>query len=235
MLVPWPAAATVVGSLHDFSWVTGTSGFQADIGNEDEVCIFCHTPHGATVTDGVGSSVPLWNKNLNRTAAFTMYGATSDTFNGKNYYDPVDNKPTGMTLLCLSCHDGVSTINGVLNYSQDANPIVMSGYDQIGDGSYPPWRDPNIGRDLSNDHPVSFQYNDALVAADTASRGNVVGLNPPGSVTYPGNTTAKLVLYNTKIECPTCHDPHEWGDPDKIPFLRMSNAGSGMCTTCHRK
>lgn len=221
--------ATVVGSSHDFS-TGGTSGFQST--NEDEVCIFCHTPHGAVVSDGVGNSVPLWNRNLNRTEAFTMYD--SQTFDGKTTY--TGGKPTGMSLLCLSCHDGVSTINSVINYGPDGAILMPATMDSIGDVTdYPPYRNPNIGRDLSNDHPVSFLYDTDLVTADTATRGGVAGLYAPGTVTSPGTPTAPLILYNNRLECSTCHDPHEFGDPDKMPFLRMSNAGSAMCTTCHIK
>lgn len=230
MLVSGPASATIAGSVHDFS-TGGTSGFQAT--NEDEVCIFCHTPHGGLANDPAGTTVklPLWNRNLNYGGSFTMYD--SQTFNGDTTY--ISGKPTGMSLLCLSCHDGVSTINGIINYSSDANPIIMSGIppnDQIGDLSYPTSRDPNIGSDLSNDHPVSFIYNDALATTDG-------GLHMPETVTAPGTPAEPLVLFgnlnNRRLECPTCHDAHEYGEPDKIPFLRMNNAGSGMCLKCHNK
>lgn len=238
MVAPFTAMATVVGSPHDFS-TGGTSGFQST--NEDEVCIFCHTPHGGLATDPAGTVVklPLWNRTLNYGSSFTMYD--SGTFNGKSSY--ISNKPTGMSLMCLSCHDGVTTINAVLNYGPDGPILIPGGSDQIGDFSYPPWRNPNIGSDLSNDHPVSFVYDDALVTADTASRGGVPGLNDPDVVTYPGNSSEKLILYGSatdattrRIECSTCHDPHEWGDATgQMPFLRMSNANSGMCTKCHIK
>ncbi len=229
ILVPgFAAAESVVGSKHDFS-TGGTSGFQSD---SEEVCVFCHTPHGALYSDTSteNNPIPLWNRDLQRGQSFTMY--SSSTFQGT--YLP-DNKPTGMTLLCLSCHDGVSTINAVLNVPNTGTFNMPEPGNSINDYTYPPWNDPNIGRDLRNDHPVSFQYTPGLVSADQTARGGVLGLNPPGSVTFPGNSTAKLILYNQRMECPTCHDPHDEGSPDKIPFLRMSNAGSAMCTTCHIK
>jgi hypothetical protein len=121
MLIPGSATATVLGSVHDFS-TGGTSGFQST--NEDEVCIFCHTPHGGIATVGT-SKVPLWNRTLNLNEAFTMYD--SQTFNGDTSY--VGGKPTGMSLLCLSCHDGVSTSTAFLITPRRGDPDACQ-YDQ---------------------------------------------------------------------------------------------------------
>lgn len=226
--IPVSSHAAVAGSPHDFS-TGGTSGFQST--SEDEVCIFCHTPHSAALPDRLGNEVPLWNRSLNEAGVFTMY--TSPSLDGDVTYSL--NKPTGYSLLCLSCHDGVTTINSVLNTGPNG-PIIMPEPDAIGDIVYAPNSGPNIGSDLSNDHPVSFEYTDALVLLDTASRGGVAGLYAPGSVTWPGNPAGALKLFYNRLECPTCHDPHDDGSlTGQEPFLRMSNAGSQMCTTCHIK
>ena len=223
---PGIASATIIGSRHDFSQASGGSlVFQST--NETQVCIFCHTPHGGVATDpaGTGINLPLWNRTLNYTATFTMYD--SDTFDGKTSY--INSKPTGMSLLCLTCHDGVTAINSVLNYSPTGPILMPANKDQIGDVTAPSYRNPNIGRDLSNDHPVSFLYDAALVGADTTTRGGVVGLNDP-------TTISPLILYSSRLECSTCHDPHEDGSTtNQAPFLRMTNAGSQMCMTCHIK
>jgi len=39
--------------------------------NEDEICIFCHTPHGGSL-DG-----PLWNRSSPDNASFTHYTTTA--------------------------------------------------------------------------------------------------------------------------------------------------------------
>lgn len=231
--------AGVAGSVHDFS-TGGTSGFRAL--NEDEVCIFCHTPHGGEYQDVSGNRVPLWNKDLTaqENATYTMYGQTtpeSDTYNAKplSAWAPITGKPLGISLLCLSCHDGVATseIDVVINYSPDGPISMPANMDAIADlgAASPPHRNPNIGQDLSNDHPISILYNNApptLVSADTATRGNVAGLKDPSLI------DVSLKLFNGRIECATCHDPHDDGAlAGKAPFLRMSNAGSAMCTSCH--
>ncbi|HWR71861.1 MAG TPA: cytochrome c3 family protein, partial [Nitrospirota bacterium] len=216
MLVPVYSSATIIGSAHDLSSISG--GMISSI-NEDEICVFCHTPHGAVPPDRLGYRPPLWNRSLNENAVFNMY--SSLTFDGS--YD--NNKPTGQSLMCLGCHDGVSTFSAIINYSPD--PILMSGINAFGEFPYPPSHDVNIGSDLRNDHPVSFVYDGNLVALDTARRGTA-GLNTP-VITGIG----ALKLYNWRMECTTCHDPHENDIADRKPFLRMSNTGSTMCTTCH--
>lgn len=203
------ASATIVGSSHDFS-LLGASNFTST--NEDQVCIFCHTPHGA-------SAAPLWNRTLDA-AGYTMYD--SPTFNAS----PKPTAPTGVSLLCMSCHDGVSAINVVVNYAVN-NPILMSP-NAIGDLSYPPWSDPNLTKDLANDHPVSFVFDAALISADAAGG--------PAKLQLPISTDP-IKLFNSKLECASCHDPHEEGSlaAGTVPFLRKSNQASGMCLTCHIK
>lgn len=213
ILIAGISYAGVAGSKHDFS-MGGTSGFRS--ASETEVCIYCHTPHGA-------SAVPLWNRNLISPGTYTMY--SSSTLNAT-----LPSAPTGISLLCMSCHDGVSAINVLVNYGPLGQTPTWSGFDQLGDLSYSPSSDPNLTKNLSNDHPVSFDYNAPLVAADTASRG-YAGLVDP---TTPA-TIAPLKLFGGKLECATCHDPHDDGWPDREPFLRMSNAGSAMCLSCHIK
>ena len=210
------AGASVIGSKHDFT-VTNGGTFMF---NTDQVCIFCHTPHGSVSKDRLGNAVPLWNRSLNEGAAgFNMY--TSSTFKG---IMPADNKPTGNSLLCLSCHDGVSSIGGVINSGGTPITAVPPSPNTIGDAAltYPSYANINIGRDLTNDHPVSFPYDATLLGKDAS-------LKDP-------STISPLKLYNGNLECCTCHDPHEYGSTTgKAPFLRMSNANSALCTQCHNK
>ena len=214
------AEGGVVGSKHDFA--TGTSGFSGTFsGDNQEVCVYCHTPHGA-----LGQQTPLWNKNLNTTATYQMY--SSSTIDAT-----VPSIPSAYSLMCLSCHDGVSAINATRNSPGPGNPgITANGYDQFIDMGFPAYGGVvNIGDtkavgdpiDLTNDHPISIDYNSTLV-------------NKDGGL-YPQPQDSRLKLYNGKVECPTCHDPHngsQWA-PGEVTFMRMSNAGSAMCLSCHIK
>ncbi len=233
------AVATIVGSQHDLT-ASGVGNF---VGDNNEVCVYCHTPHGGYSHDNAARGAgyannlfPLWNRtdytttNLNQ---FTMY--TSATFTA-NYYG--DGKPTGYSLMCLSCHDGVSSIGWVKNNSYSGGgptpPTITMNYDTIANFqanfAYSPHKNINIGRDLSNDHPISIIYSvaDGLLTRDP-------GLNDPSTVVL--NTPLRLYGPSKNLlECPTCHDPHEYGSTvNKAPFLRMSNDNSDMCRACHNK
>ncbi|MDH4161400.1 MAG: hypothetical protein OEW15_01760 [Nitrospirota bacterium] len=235
-------ALTIVGSKHDFtSTASGTNnfadnffvpdpatGFPTPI---DQVCVFCHTPHHAAL----GAAAPLWNRTSSppdATYTFKMY--TSESFT----YGPVGG-PTGISALCMSCHDGVSSIavSTLLNPPGDATPdqvtTSMSSNGAIGavyngDPLTNGWG-ANLGNidplfpgtkiiDLSNDHPISFVY------PTSAS-----GIYPSTSI------DTRLRLFGASkdmVECATCHLVH---DNQYEPFLAMPNNGSQMCLSCHQK
>jgi len=210
--------AGLSGSNHDFRLGIGGSNFAGEFsGDNDETCVYCHTPHAASSVAGMQ---PLWNKS-NAGTAFTPY--TSSTMDALT---PVSISP--VSLLCLSCHDGVGAINSVLNSPGTGNPgITDGGFNAI--GQLGPLAMPvNIGglsapgnMDLSNDHPVSIAW-----------PGGDTGLNPVGSI------DSRLKLRNGMVECTTCHDPHDNGTGiavGEVEFLVMSNAGSAMCLSCHNK
>lgn len=76
----------------------------------------------------------------------------------------------------------------------------------------------NLGSDLGNDHPISIDY--------ATSQSTDSGL-------YATNATINGLLFNGDVECSSCHDPHGAGGFSAL--LRMSNAGSALCITCHNK
>lgn len=210
--------AATQGSKHDFS-ILGTSGFSGNFaGDNDESCVYCHTPHGAST---VANMKPLWNRT-NATTTFTPYTSTT-----MDAITPVSISP--VSLLCLSCHDGVGAINSVLNSPGSGSPaMIASGFDQIGDLG-PLGKFINIGglsavgpMDLTDDHPVSIIW----PAGDA-------GLNPMAGI----DSRLKLRGGNM-VECTTCHDPHNQAAGialGEVQFLVMSNVGSAMCVSCHNK
>ncbi|MBI5588207.1 MAG: hypothetical protein HY889_07570, partial [Deltaproteobacteria bacterium] len=68
-----------------------------------EICVFCHTPHH---TNTNLAPAPLWNR-VNVTATYTAYGTTL----GGTSVTAVG----GVSLACLSCHDGVTTFDNLVN------------------------------------------------------------------------------------------------------------------------
>ena len=84
------AVAAIAGSPHDLGGNTA-----ADNG---EVCVFCHTPHGAAT--GATESAPLWNKQLPGSGSFTRYSSLdSATLDGQ------ETAVGGVSLACLSSMD----------------------------------------------------------------------------------------------------------------------------------
>lgn len=241
-----------------------------------EVCVYCHTPHGA---NGSAPAAPLWN----RTMKATTY-QTYDLLNSGSLTQPV-SQPGINSLTCLSCHDGQTAVDSVINMpgagrylaSQEtsensaflnswnnvrgpdatlharlsADPAIgclachSAGAGIVGAGASD-FSAMFIGTDLRNDHPVGIRY--------PASAGPGTDFkDPPRKETrlayFDTNANSRadgneIRLYNTgegyEVECASCHDPHGvpsagGGSVFNPTFLRVSNAGSAVCMTCHSK
>ncbi|MBI5455133.1 MAG: hypothetical protein HY956_10930 [Deltaproteobacteria bacterium] len=129
-----------------------------------EICVFCHTPHhtnqGWTIT-----LTPMWNRGTSAPTSFTAYGTT---IGGTTV---VNSDIGSTTLACLSCHDGVTTFDNIVN--APGKGLVVAGGSDRGFVFYDfgsPVSDfmtssrLNLGLDLTNDHPVSIVYNASTVA-----------------------------------------------------------------------
>ncbi len=184
---------SVLDSPHNLS-VSGTGQVHATI--EDQVCIFCHTPHNAAPVR------PLWNRQM-PTSGYTIYTSRS--------LDATPGQPTGMSKMCLSCHDGTIALGSVLSRT---DPIQMA------DGvTTMPTGPSNLGTSLADDHPISFRYDSALAARDP-------------KIKNPGSLPSEIRLdSNSELQCTSCHDAHNnaFGN-----FLVMPNTSSQLCTSCHQ-
>ncbi len=128
----------ILNTKHNLS-VSGPGTITAT--DEDQICIFCHTPHHAT------SVTPLWNRQLSG-VIYNLYGSSTLVS------EP--GQPTGASRLCLSCHDGTIAI-GMLEGMTE--PIPLTG----GITAMPTGLS-NLESDLSDDHPISFAYTSTLAA-----------------------------------------------------------------------
>jgi len=131
---------SVLGSPHDLS-ASGPGTIHAI--SEEQVCIFCHTPHNAT-----GQS-PLWNRH-ERSIHYRIY--ESSTTQAR-----ID-QPSGPSKMCLSCHDGATAV-GLIASRPETEPIETS-HRTIPPGST------DLTEDLSDDHPIGFRYDRALASRD---------------------------------------------------------------------
>lgn len=237
----------IASTPHNLS-TTGPGNVTA--ADQDQICVFCHTPHGAQNFPGS----PLWNRQLS-SETYTVY--TSSSLDAEDIMGQLD-QPGGSSKLCLSCHDGSLAIGtvGVLGGQQNV-VIPMSGTDP--DGSMPPGAGAQTGftrdlsSDLTNDHPISFDYDTTLATADPEIRDpaieahigeRVAGFRPAVPLEATGANGA------LQVQCATCHDPHvrdvDVGEP--IKFLRLNRLqqaapiGAGfdanndiVCIGCHTK
>lgn len=164
-----------------------------------EICITCHTPHNADTTE---PNSPLWNHEVTA-ATFTVY--TSGTMDAGT-----PGQPDGVSQLCLSCHDGTVALDS-FGGATGTNMITGNAL---------------VGIDLSDDHPVSFAYQDSIDNGDSE-------LHPTTAGTSMGGTIATDLLSGGNVECSSCHDVHDaYGNAG---LLKISNAGSALCLTCHDK
>ncbi len=169
------AASGIAGSRHNM----GSLGSVVSSNGTTEICVFCHTPHHTNTANGL---MPMWNRGTSAPTSFTAYG---NTIGGTT----INNTDIGSTTLaCLSCHDGVTTFDNLVNAPGKGG--VVSGGSNLGwrfrmpVGSYLTsaadhfsasqcttchgagglYTDNDltsrlvIGMDLSNDHPVSVTY-----------------------------------------------------------------------------
>jgi doubled CXXCH motif protein len=225
---------------------------------ESQVCVFCHTPHGATT-----GAAPLWNRKLGATT-YTPY--TSSSLDAAAIQGSLD-QPGGSSKLCLSCHDGTIAIGNV-NALNGVGSVTIAMQGTGPGGTMPPGSGTttgftrNLGTDLGNDHPISVSYTNALALRDGELR--QVDANqqfPPGSGTTLGVRGSPgyrplLPLEPTgaggtgQVQCATCHDPHRREtDTTKGPqkFLRLNRfqelppSGASapdtdiICLSCHDK
>lgn len=193
-----------------------------------EVCVFCHTPHGGR-TDVAGGAAPIWNRNLS-TATYTVY--TSPNFDAAG---TTPGTPKGVSVACLSCHDGTVAFDALINFggSGSTDTINFTGpFVDPSDNSFSetdrsaggPSPFPNLGIDLSNDHPISMeipctadpQFSEICANIDNAAltAGKVSPLRRGDETTLPADIRDRVRAYPTEagkayIECASCHNPHE--------------------------
>ena len=156
--------------------------------NYFEVCVYCHTPHGANSQVGA----PLWNRTVS-TRTYQLFSDRVDmpdqanasttpvaTLTGQPYTQPGPN-----SLTCLSCHDGATAIDSIINM-----PTQLTA-----EGRRAGWNpDAEILEDimLNSDNTIAWDKNLddwAGNALGTASPTDHRGLNSGGS-----------------FECLSCHN-----------------------------
>ena len=217
--------------------------------SETQVCVFCHTPHGATSAP----DAPLWNRALSVQTyiPYTSSSLDAETISGQL------QQPAGSSKLCLSCHDGsmaIGTVNvsgGQQNVSIGMSGVGAAGEMPAGSGVQTGFSR-NLDSDLTNDHPISLTYDTTLVNLDGELRDPAVaveiGLRSPGvRPQFPLEPTGPA--NEQQLQCASCHDPHIADlvaeQPQKFlrgnrlqlttPATSFDTATDIVCLACHEK
>ncbi|HSF96424.1 MAG TPA: cytochrome c3 family protein, partial [Thermohalobaculum sp.] len=150
-----------------------------------------------------------------------------------------------------SCHDGslaIGTVNvsgGQQNVTFNMTGTGTSGEMPAGAGLLTGYTR-NLGTDLTNDHPISFSYTDALALQDGELR--LPSATPEIDNRVPG-VRPEVPLIDDQLQCTACHDPHIRDTVEaNIKFLRLNRfqasepqAGAfiasvdQICLACHEK
>ncbi len=132
------------------------------------------------------------------------HALTTQTFTMYTTLTGRTGDPDGPSKLCLSCHDGVTALD---SYGGQTGSNVMTG-------------DHAVGTDLRDDHPIGLPY---------PTTGDY---NAATSVTAAGLFLFDVGTEVNRVECGSCHNPHNNTNGE---FLRISNDASALCLTCHQK
>ena len=200
--------ADVRNTRHNLS-ATGTGTVKAT--SETQVCVFCHTPHGATQGDAALEPAAL------QPDLHALHSCRS-TRTRSGHARPARRQLEAVPLLPRrhARHRQRQRADGRINQS-----IALTG--TAPGGVMPPAPDRHrllrsLGADLTNDHPISLNYTSRSPSA-TASCGRWTRTQrwpagaEPCSACAPGYKPL-LPLEPTEdggagqIQCATCHDPH---------------------------
>lgn len=232
--------SSLLNTRHDFSM---HSFSDTKAVTEEQVCVFCHTPHNAT------PNVPLWNRSATIAAPQTY---TSSTLQA------TVTQPTiaDVSKLCLSCHDGTVALgdtvnNGMIPFIQGPNYTL------------PPSAAANLNNAIgfTDDHPFAFvpitgpeirvpPPNDP-VRLDSTGKVQCTSCHQPH---VPNNDpTAGKFLAKANVRsaiCTTCHTRTGWdtashrqpaSSVNDARYTSLQGAHTGYtgvanngCESCHR-
>ena len=134
---------------------------------------------------------------------------TYSTYTSSTYDAGAANFSEGSSKLCLSCHDGTIAPGRTLS----RGPIPTRG--SLGPRAL-------TGTDLTGDHPVGIEPVDD---------GQLI---PSLFGSPPKTAEPEVRLFAGRIECTSCHAPHEPAlDPIAERFLVRSNRNGALCLACH--
>lgn len=237
VLAQTQGTSQMLNQKHDFR-VTATKATAAQIsGASAQVCGYCHSPHIPTG----GILKPLWVRAASADKGWGNY--TSATMDAVTV-DPstsTGNQHHNVSNMCMSCHDGSAMYTsaayagtkrphaGSTSWTTYENRTVQdattSGRDRnrlVGGTNY---------ANLSHTHPVNFDYNAALISADGGLYAPTGTYGTSGQYMMLDGTTKLGRLFDGKMQCSSCHNPHMPG----TKMVQGSTDDGKLCVSCHVK
>ncbi|MEI6126116.1 MAG: cytochrome c3 family protein, partial [Pseudomonadota bacterium] len=151
---------------------------------------------------------PCHTPHFANTGMKVLWNHAMSNANYTTYKSPYSEKlnmqgtaePGVSSKMCLSCHDGTVALDNYGGGSDGSSALKITG-------------NANLGVDLSNDHPIGIKY----------------GHNGPSNCAncHSNSAPKQLKFYEGKVECGSCHDPHNKGEGDKL--LRIRRQASELC------
>lgn len=244
---------SIVNTRHNLTQSFITSGYgyamNAYRNQYQQVCVYCHTPHGASSN----VKAPLWNRTVNAASSYTTYASTSLSQQAVN--------PGDASLTCLSCHDGSLPVDSIINmpgsgqYNQ-AQAVTVSNtfldaWDNV-NSSLQMGFGPNCGNSPCYHSPLGTEGNTGEqtgTCMECHNNGNdfgipafapfIIGSNltndHPVGVTYPDPnvydfqpgmlSNAKLSFFDT--------DGDNRADSNEIRLYNSAGEARVECASCH--
>jgi len=235
------SANGVVRSLHNLG-IFSTVGpstmdvFTGTVNGTTQICVFCHTPHHAN-TD----ARPIWNRDTSNSSNYISYGSTiAGDVTALGSDQTLGLSAGSVSIACLSCHDGVTTFDNLVNAPGNGMGVGSSlGWSFYKDAEAGPGSHPNtvmgrikLGTDLSDDRPVNISYNPAAASLRATSTviANIdlsTGLNnTTGNTAYYGWMTQNLWANKGFIDNTATIG-------DMLRSDRVGNTDLVECSSCH--
>jgi hypothetical protein len=236
------ARSGIVNSSHDLRV------FQNGGQTNNQVCIFCHTPHRSAEQNLIwnhalgsgnysfGAAGPSGATGRATTTAGTPLPSTTTAFG------------SGPTKMCMSCHDGSVAIGALNNIGDGVSGAILTTPGTLSGQSV---QIASATGGMGGNHPVAIPYPDrasasynGITSGVTSGFGAAVGSGGWADVASIQGAGVRLhggpAAGTFGMECTSCHDPHNnavaitEGESGKY-FLRVSGDNSNLCLACHRK
>ena len=186
----------IANTRHNLTMTYNNQGAIMDAyrNNYYEICVYCHTPHGANST----ADAPLWNRTVTQ-RTYTLYNQDTST-SSRTFFEPTAllsadsyTQPGPNSLTCLSCHDGATAIDSIINMPTQLTGAFRAGYSK------------------AQETNVNSSFLDAW-------SGNKLGVGSPGDTQE--QNTGHAGFNSSNSYCISCHNPTS-APPFKAPDFRI--------------